>query len=110
MDGGTREFWSVGGERATATTTAPYFCSLLLLLLRVVRCVKGLSMMRDKMSRRGFVAGGLAAGVGVAGGVLSSSLFAEDAQAGTFVTAGPTIGAGSLKAHASKCGVLVGAA
>jgi endo-1,4-beta-xylanase len=69
-------------------------------------------MMRDTITRRGFVSGGLAAGVGVASGVLTSSLFAESVQeaSGTFVTVGPTVGAGSLKAHAAKCGVLVGAA
>ena len=69
-------------------------------------------MMRENMSRRGFVCGGLVAGVGVASGVLTASLFAEGAQeaGSTFVTPGPTTGAGSLKAHAAKCGVLVGAA
>jgi endo-1,4-beta-xylanase len=67
-------------------------------------------MTREEMNRRGFISGGLVAGVGVASGVLTSAVFAEDAQAGTFVTAGPTTGAGSLKAHAAKCGVQVGAA
>jgi endo-1,4-beta-xylanase len=72
-------------------------------------------MVREKMTRRGFVAGGLAAGVGVAGGVLSSSALAAGLQdagrtVGSFVTPGPTTGRGSLKAHAARCGVLVGAA
>ena len=62
------------------------------------------------MNRRGFLSGGLAAGVGVASGVLPGSMFGESMQASTFVTAGPTTGSGSLKAHAAKCGVLVRAA
>jgi endo-1,4-beta-xylanase len=59
-------------------------------------------MMREEMTRRGFVSGGLAAGIG----------FVQAARGGvgTFVAAGPTTGAGSLKAHAARCGVLVGAA
>jgi hypothetical protein len=66
-------------------------------------------MMRDGMSRRGFVLGGLAVGAGVGSGVVTASTLAESARearggAGTFVTAGPTTGAGSLKAHAAKCG------